>query len=224
MRFRPNTSGDSVSFRSDTFIAKVYGLLAFTLILSFFGSLYGIAHASMISAHSIIMIIGLFTLIFGVGMLSRISTAAGILGVCAFAVFDGVFIGPILSHYLSTPSGSIIVSEAFIGTATIFIVLSTYAVISKKNFSHLYGFLMAGLITAIVFSIVNMLFLHAAVLQMAIAGALILVFSGLILIDTQRVMSGTGSNDVAMIVLSLYLDIINIFLALLEILGMGGRE
>lgn len=215
MRFSPKEY-TGVSFRSDTFISKVYGLLSFTIVLSFIGSLYGMAHSNSIGAHPIIMVIALFIILFGVGLLSRISTMAGILGVCGFALFDGVFIGPVISHYLSSPKGSEVVSESLIGTALMFISLSSYALISKRNFSHWRGFLIAGLLTSIVLSIVNIVFFHIPALQTSIAVIVILVFSGLILVDTQRILN-SENGDAALIVLSLYLDVMNIFLALLEI-------
>ena len=83
------------------------------------------------------------------------------------------------------------------------------------------GFTFTGLILAIFATIANLLFLHLPALQLAIAGVLVLVFSGLILLDTQRMIQ-SGMREPAMLVVSLYLDIINLFMALLEIFG-GSR-
>ena len=136
----------------------------------------------------------------------------------------GLSLGPVIALYLRMPAGPSIVAEALLGTAVIFGSLSLYALVSRRNFNYLGGFLMTGLVIVVLASLANMFF-HMAGLQLVIAGMALLVFSGLVLFDTSRMING-GETRPVIIAVSLYLDVLNLFMALLEILGalQGGRR
>ncbi|MGC9208151.1 Bax inhibitor-1 family protein, partial [Acidithiobacillus sp.] len=140
-----------------------------------------------------------------------------------FAGTMGALMGPAIATYLRMPAGPTIVTEALGLTGVLFVGLSVYALTTRRRFSHLGGFLLTGLIVAILASLLNLFLLHLPALQMAIAGVLVLVFSGLILFDTQRILESSAVDSPALLVVSLYLDILNLFMALLEILG-GSRS
>jgi modulator of FtsH protease len=123
-----------------------------------------------------------------------------------------------LSYYLAMANGPQIVFQALAGTALIFFTLSGYVLTTRKDFSFMGGFLMVGLVIAVVASIAN-IFLGIPALSLAISSAIILVMSGLILFDTSRIING-GETNYIRATLSLYLNVFNIFVHLLSILGV----
>jgi modulator of FtsH protease len=200
-----------------TLMAKTYGLLALTLMVSAVASIYGM-HSPFAYQHPFILMICSFALLFAVQYTGAHRSPFAVPLVFLFATGMGMMMGPAIAMYLKAPNGPTIIAEALGTTAAMFIGLSIYAMTTKRNFSHIGGFLITGLVIAIVVSLVNMFFLHLPALQLAIAGVLVLVFSGLILFDTQRMVNG-GIQEPVLIVVGLYLDIINLFMALLEIFG-----
>jgi modulator of FtsH protease len=112
--------------------------------------------------------------------------------------------------------------QALGGTALIFFALSGYALTSKKDFSFMGGFLMVGLIVAIVASLAN-IFFQIPALSLAISAAIIMIMSGLILFDTSRIING-GERNYIRATISLYLSIYNIFVHLLSLLGVFGSD
>jgi modulator of FtsH protease len=127
-----------------------------------------------------------------------------------------------LSTYLSLANGKEIVGTALGGTGIIFLGLSGYVLTTRKDFSFMGGFLMAGLMVAALAMLAN-LFLEIPALSLAISGAIILVMSGLILFETSRIIHG-GETNYIMATYGLYLSIFQIFIHLLAILGIMGDD
>lgn len=142
----------------------------------------------------------------------------GILAVFAFTGLLGFGLGPILNHYLNLAGGSQIIMQALGGTAIIFFSLSVYVMTTKKDFSYLAGFLMTGMIVAIVASIAN-IFLGIPVLSLAVSAAIVFIMSGYILFETSQIING-GQRNYILATASLYLSLYNIFTSLLHILGV----
>jgi modulator of FtsH protease len=140
----------------------------------------------------------------------------GLVTVFLFTGFMGAHLGPMLSVYFATAAGSSLVLQALGGTALVFFSLSAYALTTRKDFSYMAGFLMVGLIVAIVASIAN-IFLAIPALQLTISAAVVLIMSGFILYDTSRIINGGETNYIRATV-SLYLDIYNLFIHLLHLL------
>jgi modulator of FtsH protease len=127
-----------------------------------------------------------------------------------------------LSAYAAMPGGPAMIMQALGGTALIFFALSGYALTSKKDFSFMGGFLMVGLIVVVVASLANIFFAIPA-LSLAISAAVIMIMSGLILYDTSRIING-GERNYIRATVSLYLNIYNIFVHLLSLLGVLGND
>jgi modulator of FtsH protease len=108
------------------------------------------------------------------------------------------------------------------GTALIFFGLSAYALQSKRDFSFMGGFLFAGLLVAIVAMIAN-IFLAIPALSLTISAAVVMIMSGLILMDTSRIVHGGETNYIRATV-GLYLNIFNLFVHLLHLLGVFGGD
>jgi modulator of FtsH protease len=203
-------------------MAKTYGLLAATLGVSAIASIYGMS-SPFAYQHPILLMIGSFILLFAVQYTGAHRSPFAVPLVFAFAAGMGMMMGPGIAMYLRMPDGPQIIATALGTTAVMFVGLSAYAMTTKRNFSNMAGFLMTGLILAILVSLLNMFLLHIPALQLAIAGVLVIVFSGLIIFDTQRMVQG-GIQEPVLLVVGLYLDIINLFMALLEIFGGSNRN
>jgi modulator of FtsH protease len=151
-------------------------------------------------------------------------SAKGLPAIFAFTGVMGASLGPMLSFYLAMENGPSMVLQALGGTALIFFSLSAYALSSKKDFSYLGGFLMTGLIVAVVAMIANF-FLAIPLLSITISAVVVMIMSGLILFDTSRIIQGGETNYIRATV-GLYLSIFNIFVHLLHLLAVftGGDD
>jgi modulator of FtsH protease len=145
------------------------------------------------------------------------NSANGIWVVFAFTGLLGASLGPMLSHYLAMANGPALVTQALGGTALVFFGLSGYALTTRKDFSFMGGFLMVGLLVAIVASIANIFFAIPA-MSLAVSAGIVLIMSGFILFDTSRIIHGGETNYIRATV-SLYLNIYNLFVSILHLLG-----
>jgi len=150
------------------------------------------------------------------------NSSKGILIVFAVTGLLGVGLGPMLNHYLATTNGQTLVATALGGTGVIFMGLSAFALVTKRDFSFMGGFLLVGLIVVILAMVANF-FLQMPALQIVTSAAIILIMSGFILFDTSRIVNG-GETNYIMATVSLFLSIYNIFHSLLFLLGMGGDD
>ncbi len=205
-------------------IKNTYILLSATLLFS--AVMAGIATV-MSQAGMLPPIVGLLCSIAAIGLvwfvLPKTANSAKGLGV-VFAITGllGFGLGPMLAAYLSLSNGPQIVATAFGGTGVIFLGLSGYALTTRKDFSFLGGFLVAGLLMVLVAALAN-IFLAMPALSLAISAIVIMIMSGFILYDTSRMVNGGETNYVVMTV-GLYLSIFNIFVSLLQLLGIMGGE
>ena len=145
------------------------------------------------------------------------NSTSGIWTVFAFAGLIGGSLGPMLNYYLALSNGSQLIGQALGGTAVVFFGLSGYALTTKKDFSFMGGFLIVGLLVAIIASIAN-IFMQIPAMSLAISAGIVLIMSGLILFDTSRIINGGETNYIRATV-SLYLNIINLFTSLLHLLS-----
>ncbi len=201
--------------------ARVYALVGVLLGITAVAARWGMAHPLVVAGHFWLIVIATFAGLF----LLRAVRATPILGFGVAALIAGAMgleVSPLVGHFLAVNPA--LVSEVALGTAALFGGLSLYAATSRRNFSGLTGFLLVGVLLAVGFTLVNIFWLRNPMLQSAIEGVVVLAFSGLILVDTQRIMSAAEFPGGALsVAVGLYLDILNIFIALLEIFG-GGRK
>ena len=121
------------------------------------------------------------------------NSSKGILIVFAVTGLLGVGLGPMLNHYLATTNGQTLVATALGGTGVIFMGLSAFALVTKRDFSFMGGFLLVGLIVVILAMVANF-FLQMPALQIVTSAAIILIMSGFILFDTSRIVNGGETN------------------------------
>lgn len=159
------------------------------------------------------------------GMFVLPKTAHSSAGIGVIFLITGLLgfgLGSILEIYLAMPNGSHIVATALGGTGIIFLGLSGYALTSKKDFSFLGGFLFAGMMV-VVLAIVASLFVQIPALSLTISAAVIMLMSGFILFDTSRIING-GETNYIMATYGIFLSIFNIFISLLNILGITSND
>jgi modulator of FtsH protease len=144
--------------------------------------------------------------------------------VCVFALtgFMGLTLGPILSHYLATPHGSQLVMQALGATAFIFFALSAYALVSRKDFSFMGGFLVVGILVAFFAGIASIV-LSMSALSLAVSAAFVLLSSGVILYQTSAIVHG-GETNYIMATVTLYVSLYNLFTSLLHLLAAFSGE
>jgi modulator of FtsH protease len=147
----------------------------------------------------------------------------GIAFVFALTGFMGYTLGPILNAYLALPNGGQVVMMAMAGTAAIFLGLSTYVRATRKDFSFMGGFLLAGILTAFVAGL-GAIFFDMPALSVAVSAVFVLLMAGLILYETSNIIHG-GETNYIMATVTLYVSIFNLFTSLLHLLGfMGGDD
>ena len=194
-------------------LKNTYLLLGMTLLFSAVTA--GVSMAvGMPQGMALVLSLAGFGLLFVVHRMA--DTSKGLWAIFAFTGVMGASIGPMLNYYLAMPGGSALVMQALGGTAVVFFGLSAYALTTRKDFSYMGGFLMVGLLVAVVAIIAN-IFLTIPALSLTISAAVVMIMSGLILFDTSRIINGGETNYIRATV-ALYLDIYNLFIHLLHLL------
>jgi modulator of FtsH protease len=200
-------------------IRNTYTLLSLTLLFSALTAGFAVV-TNMGFINPIITMVGYFGLLF---LTTRFrNSALGLLFVFALTGFMGLTLGPIISAYLHLPNGSNIVMTAMGGTGVIFLGLSGYALTTRKDFSFIGGFLMVGILVAFLASLAS-LFLSMPGLSLAVSAMFIVLMSGLILYQTSEIIHG-GETNYIMATVTLYIAIYNLFLSLLQLLGVMSDE
>ena len=201
------------------FIKKVYSLLAMSMGTAAIGAYLGSGPLLLLVAPNMMLFFILqIALIFFASFAAR-KPGLNMVALFSFTTVSGLTLGPLL--YQVGPS---IAAEAFALTAITFAGLSMYVVYSKKDFSFMSGFLMTGLIVLVVGGLLNMFFIQSGMMHFVMSGASVLLFSGFILYDTSNILRYYGTDEHVSATLALYLDVLNLFIALLSILSIMGRD
>ena len=201
-------------------LKNTYILLSATLAFSAVMALVSMSLAVPPIAYMISVIASMVLGIFVLPRTANSSTGIGVIFLVTGLL--GFGLGSILSMYLALPKGPQIIATAMGGTGIIFLGLSAYAMTTKRDFSFMGGFLFAGMIVLVIAMLAN-IFLEMPALAMAVSGGIILVMSGFILFDTSRIING-GETNYIMATYGLYLSIFNIFISLLNLLGMMSND
>lgn len=201
-------------------LRNTYMLLSMTLLFS--GLTAGLSmFLNMPPMTYLISVIG--GMVIAMFVLPRFANStAGIGIVFLITGLLGFGLGPILTMYASLPNGGSIITLSLAGTGVIFMGLSAYALTTRKDFSFLGGFLMVGFLLVLIAALAN-IFLQIPAMSLAISSVVILIMSGFILYDTSRIIHG-GETNYVLATIGLYMTIFNIFISLLQILGIMGKE
>ncbi|THB70486.1 MAG: Bax inhibitor-1/YccA family protein [Gammaproteobacteria bacterium] len=184
--------------------------LAFSAVMTFVGT-----QLQLTGIHGIIC----WAVGFGLLFLTRYlrNSPLGLVSVFGFVGAMGLSIAPTISAYLAIYANATeLIMTSLALTSGIFISLSAIAIVTKKDFGFLGKFLFIGLIVGIIAAVAN-IFFQIPALSLAISGMFVFIFSAYILYDTSRIING-GETNYIMATISLYLDILNLFLSLLHLL------
>jgi modulator of FtsH protease len=198
-------------------LRNTYLLLSMTLMFSAVTA--GISMALKVPYMGLLMLLPYIVLLVMVEKTKE--SAAGIGWVFALTGWLGFSLGPVLNHYVGI-SGFEPVLTALGGTATIFLGLSAYVLVTRKDFSFATGFLTTGMLVAFVAALANA-FLHIQALALALTCMFLLLSSGMILWQTSQIIHGGERNYISATV-TLYVMIYNLFTTLLSLVGLGGDD
>ena len=168
----------------------------------------------------LVTLAGFFGLIFAVHKTAE--SSLGLLFVFLLTGFMGFTIGPIINAYLSLANGPGLVTSALGTTAAAFIGLSAFAIITRKDFSFLSGFLVVGFFV-LMGAVVLSLFFDLSAFSVAISCAFVLFASAAILWQTSAIIHG-GETNYIIATVTLFASFYNLFLSLLHIFGVMGDD
>lgn len=197
-------------------LAKVLGITS----LGFFVTAIGVATApawSMLPG-----VIAVFALIFAINFARRSANPSlPLVLFFALAFFMGWEIGPIIHRYVQA-IGPGVVLEAALTTGLGMAAMGCVAYLFQINYRRVAGIAIGALLLLILAGIASMFFhfLSPSTYSWLTLG----IFSLLTVADFARVRAGGDGQSAVVLSLSIYLDGINIFLALLQLLGGGRRR
>jgi modulator of FtsH protease len=200
-------------------LRNTYALLSMTLLFS-----AGVAVATLtlqLPAPGLVLtLVGYFGLLYAVHKLQN--SAWALPAVFALTGFMGYTLGPLLTHSLALHGGAQTVTLALGATGATFLALSSYVLLTRRDFSFMGGFLFVGMVIALI-SGVAALFFQVPALGLAVSAMVALLSAGLILFETSRIVNG-GETNYVMATVSLYVSVFNLFTSLLSLFGLGGSN
>ncbi len=197
------------------FIKKVYGLLGLSLLSGILASVYTLSNEGFLITVSqnywVFYIAELGVLILC--LWKRKAATLGLILLFTFTILSGITVSPLI--YVYKP----VAAQAALLTGVAFCGLTAYVFISKKDFSFLGGILWVGLVLMIVGGLLNVFLFKSFDLQYFMAWIGVFLFSGFILYDTSNIIRRYNTDEYIAGALSLYIDILQLFIHLLIILG-----
>jgi modulator of FtsH protease len=208
-----------------TLVRRTYGLVFVSVVVTAIGVAFGFSQPSLMEAvarHPFITMIAMFAPLW-MAMQARRDFPKNLILTLLFTFVEGIWIAPFL--FMAERQAPGISMQAGGLTLSAFAVLSLYAVFSRRDFSAWGSFFIVGLWVLIATSLINM-FVGSALGSVWIAGGTVLVFSGLLVFDTWRIVrSGQyGPDDYVPAAVNIYLDLLNMFLAIVSLLGGRRRD
>jgi modulator of FtsH protease len=204
-------------------LRNTYWLLALSMIPTVLGAWLGVQlHLSLFAGSPMIGFVVFMAVAFGFfyAIEKTKNSSLGVAVLLGFTFFMGLMLSRLIEYTLGFSNGAQLIMTAFGGTALIFGVMATVATVSKRDFSGMSKWLFAGVLVIIVASLAN-IFLQLPALQLTISVVAIAIFSAYILFDVQQVINGGETNYISA-TLAIYLDVYNVFVNLLSILGIVG--
>ncbi|KJR86122.1 bax inhibitor family protein [Sporothrix schenckii 1099-18] len=217
-KFGGSVAEATVSIRNQ-FVRKVYAILTIQLLAtSALGAVSFLSegYRKWIQTHPALVFVSLFGAMGFLGLTywKRKSYPANLLFLAGFTVLEAYSISVIVSFYEAS-----IVLNAVVLTAGIFVFLTLFACQTKYDFTSWMPYLFGALWALILFGFMAMFFPYSSTTELIYGGITALIFSGYILVDTQMVLRKHHVEEEIAAAISLYLDIINLFLAILRILN-----
>ena len=205
-------------------LRNTYWLLALSLVPTVLGAWLGVSTGITKSLSGglglIVFLGGAFGFIYAIEKTKN--SAAGVPVLLAFTFFMGLMLSRLVGMVLGFKNGTEIVMTAFGGTAGVFFVMASLSSVIKRSLEGMGKWLFVGALALMVGSIINV-FVGSSAGMMVISVMAIGIFSAYMLYDLKRIVDGGETNYISA-TLALYLDIMNVFQALLALLGLGGER
>ena len=215
-----HSNAQAAALNTNKVLRNTYSLLSMTLIFSALSAAGSMA-LNLPHPGLLVTLIGYFGLLFLTNKYR--DSGLGIAFVFALTGFMGYTLGPILNSYMALANGGQLVMTAMGGTGAIFLGLSGYALTTRKDFSFMGGFLIAGILVAFMAGLGAIVF-EIPSLSLAVSSMFIMLMAGLILYETSNIIHG-GETNYIMATVTLYVSIFNLFTSLLHLLGfMSGDD
>lgn len=214
----------SYSSELSTFIKQTYQLFAASLLAATAGAYVGVFSLARLLLESTATFWVLFAVEIGllVGLMYKKKEAPlNLILLFAFTFCSGLTLAPAIILTLALPEGGVIVAQAFALTTVAFGALSVFAMNTKKDFTTMGKALFIVLIVVVAASLLN-LFFQSSFLSLAISAIAAVLFSFYILYDTQNIVRGNYETPIEGAV-ALYIDFVNLFISLLNILRSANR-
>jgi FtsH-binding integral membrane protein len=205
---------------SQRVMRNTYWLLALSMLPTIAGALVGMQlnFIALFKAAPIMTPLLMFGVMLGsLFVVTRLRDSAwGVLALFGFTFIAGLMLTPILTVAAGFRNGGQLVALSGGLTATVFFALAAYATVTKRDFAFLGKFLFVGLIVLIAASLANVFF-QVPALALTISAVAVILFSLYLLHDLSNIVRG-GETNYVMATLSLFLDVYNIFISLLNLL------
>ena len=210
----------SRTLETNKVLRNAYILLGMSLAVAALTAWFALA-SNAAPVHWIMM---LAVFIGGPLIIAKISrTPASLPAMLVYTAATGWFLGPFVGMYLTrVPGGETVVVNALATTAIVFGLMSAVAITSRRDFSFLRGFVVTGIIVALLAMVAN-IFLAIPALSLAISAAVVLLMSGLILWRTSEVVNG-GEDNYVLVTLDLYTSIYSLFVHLMNLFGFASGD
>ncbi len=203
---------------------NTYWLLALSLLPTVLGAWVGVATgitAALSGGLGLVVFLGgAFGFMYAIEKTKN--SAAGVPVLLGFTFFMGLMLSRMIGMILGFSNGAQLIMTAMGGTAGVFFVMATLASVIKRDLSGMGKWLFVGAIVVMVGGVVN-IFVGSTAGMMALSVAVIAIFSAYMLYDLKRILDGGETNYISA-TLALYLDIFNVFQAMLALLGIFGGE
>jgi len=207
---------------SVSFMKKTYQLLAASMIAAAAGAYVTMPYTEAVMQYRwFIFGAELLVLFFGLSM-TRNKPGLNMVMLFIFTFLTGVSLVPLLATLIGMGNGAVI-GNAFLMTSVLFGALSLFAINSKSDYSSWGKPLFITLIVVIIASLVNYFLLQSSMMHIIITAGILLLFSLFTIYDTQNIANGAYDSPVDAAV-SLYIDFLNMFTALLQLLGIFGGD
>ena len=204
-----------------SFVKETYKLFAASMMAGAVGAYVGVPLAGAVVSYFWPLVILEIGLLIGLQFVKH-KPGINLAVMFGFVFMTGLMLAPLLARTLGMHGGGVIIGNAFMMTSVIFGAMSFYAIKTTKDFSGYGKPLMIALFVIIGFSIVN-IFMGSPLVSIIISGAVVILFSILVTYDTQNIIKGAYETPIDGAI-ALYLDFLNIFTALLQLLGIFGND
>lgn len=201
-----------------TLVRRTYSLVLVSVLVTMVGASFGLSQQSLMVAVSQHPFIAFFCALAPLLVATRTKSVfpMNIGLVLLFNFVMGVIISPALFVYGRTQPG--LIGQAAVLTLGAFGILTLYAFVSRRDFSAWGSFLIVGLWILIGTMLLNFFFQNAMV-DLWLASVAVLLFSGLLVFDTWRLRNFYGPDEYVGAAVQIYLDLLNMFMAVLRVLG-----